>query len=364
MAIDEFWIPLLGAPPGQGTPARWRMLRKAGRPFLLLPLAVGPALVALNLYPAQTARARLARAAVGWLLRTRIPVGTHRVSLAVSAADVFVAFLAAQAGLGANGIPRCGILAGNPAHASRRFVLLLFDSIGRPRAVVKAGLTPEARALVRREAAFLGRFGGKVPGLPALQAIFQGDRAEALALEFLKGESPPPTRLKSLPNLLWPWVDTKRRLVLGEAPDWRRLAQAAAHTPGWPEIATAVAGHGVHPALAHGDLTPWNLRISPQGVWTAIDWERGEPDGIPGWDWFHYVVQVGILVERLPTPALADRAKALLAAPAFRLYAEHAGIAGIERELFLAYLIYSIEVLKPAAGLAETRELLAALSEQ
>ena len=93
-----------------------------------------------------------------------------------------------------------------------------------------------------------------------------------------------------------------------------------------------------------------------------LDWERGELAGIPGWDWFHYVIQSAILVGRLPTSALMQRVEGLLGSEAFQRYAERAGIRGCERELVLAYLLHVAEVIKPSEGLAPTRELLHALA--
>ena len=121
-------------------------------------------------------------------------------------------------------------------------------------------------------------------------------------------------------------------------------------------------GRTVHPAIYHGDLAPWNIKVSPAGAWTVLDWERGEPTGIPGWDWFHYVIQSGILVGRLSTPVLAQRVESLLRSDAFKQYAARAGILGCERDLVLAYLLHVVEVLKPSEGLAASRELLHALS--
>jgi len=339
-----------------------RMLQKQGRPFLGLPMASGPALTTLSLYPAQTPRARAAKRLLSWLLRWGAPMGLTRVVVEISPADPFVKFLASLAGLVEDGVPTCGILAGNPGNEGRRFVVVLFDPTARPISVVKAGLTSPARTLVEKEAAFLESLAGKIPGIPQLRATFNGGRAQALALDFFKGESPRPSHQRSLPTLLWPWVDAKRAMPLSEAPDWRRLEQAAAQDPRWPALAEATRGRTVHPAIGHGDLAPWNIRISPQGNWTVLDWERGERNGIPGWDWFHYILQIAILVDRLPTPDLVTRGETLLNSNSFKRYAEHAGILGLERELMLGYLLHAAEVIKPSEGLSQTRELLAALA--
>ena len=75
----------------------------------------------------------------------------------------------------------------------------------------------------------------------------------------------------------------------------------------------------------------------PAGAWTVLDWERGELTGIPGWDWFHYVIQSGILVGRLATSGLGSAPGVLLRSEAFQQYAARGGIIGCERELALAY---------------------------
>ena len=357
----DFWSPLL-ASPGGGVPVALRLLSKGGRPFLALPAAARPALAVLTLYPAQSARARAAKRILGWLIRCGVSAGTMPARVMVDPGDPFIACLASVAGLNPGAVPACGILAGNPGSAGRRFVVLLFDRAGRPAAVVKAGLTSEARALIRTEASFLDQIVGRLAGIPVTRTRFEGERATALALDFFPGGPTLPDHEASLPALLRPWVDRKRTLPIESAPEWRRLAAVAATDRLWPGLAAAVRGRAVHPAVTHGDLTPWNIRVSPGGVWTVLDWERGVLDGIPAWDWFHYLVQVAILVERRNLAGLVDRAEELLAAPAFRQYAAEAGITGCERELFLAYLLHSVEVIRPTEGRAITRELLNAMA--
>lgn len=94
----------------------------------------------------------------------------------------------------------------------------------------------------------------------------------------------------------------------------------------------------------------------------VLDWERGELAGIPGWDWFHYVIQPAILVDRSPTTDLVQRIERVLSSEPFKAYSARAGIMGCERELVLAYLLHAVEVIKPSEGLAATRDLLHALA--
>ena len=149
---------------------------------------------------------------------------------------------------------------------------------------------------------------------------------------------------------------------MSDTPDWVRLERACSGDRLFRAIAGSLSGKVFQAALQHGDLAPWNIKVSPAGTWTVLDWERGEPAGIPGWDWFHYVIQSAILVARLPTPVLVQRVEGLLGSAAFQHYAERAGIRGCERELLLAYLLNMAEVIKPSEGLTQTRELLRALA--
>ena len=361
---QHFWEDLFAPPEaqGQGTRVEMRLLKKGGRPFLLLPVQPRPAAATMDLYPAQTGRARAARTVLRCLLRASLPVGTERVSCAISPADPFVRFLSSLAGAPVPALPALGILAGNPASDGQRFLLLIFDASQRPVAVVKAGLSQRARALVEQEEHFLAAVPEKTTAVPRLRAKFESPRLRALALDFFPGESPRPRHETALPALLASWVDPDRTFVLSDAPDWKRLEHAASASAQFSAVASQLRGRTVHPAIHHGDFAPWNIKVSPAGAWTVLDWERGELAGIPGWDWFHYVIQTGILVGCLPAPVLVQRVESLLCSEALQRYAERAGILGCERELVLAYLLHVVEVIKPSEGLAPTRELLNALS--
>jgi hypothetical protein len=358
------WDDLFAVPAGeeQAVRIKMRVVRKAGRPFLLLPRQSRSAAATMDLYPAQTGRARMARALLRCLLRASLPLGTKTVSLALARGDPFVKFLASLAGEPGEGLPVLGILAGNPATEGQRFLLLVFDASQRPVAVVKAGLSPRARALVDQEERFLTTVPENRFAIPRLRARFESSRLRALALDFVPGDSPRPRNETALAPLLTAWVDVTRTVVLSDIPAWRRLQEAAPVSGLFSAITTQLRGCKVHPAMHHGDFAPWNIKVSPAGDWTVLDWERGEQTGIPGWDWFHYVIQSGILVGHLPTAVLIQRVECLVSSDAFRQYATRGGIVGYERDLVLAYLLHLVEVIKPAEGLAPNRELLEALA--
>ena len=358
--VQNFWEYLFAAPEGQGqvVQIKMRLLKKAGQPFLLLPSQARPAAATMALYPAQTGRARIARALLHCLLRASLPLGTETISLAISPGDAFVKFLASLACDSGKGLPVLGIFAGNPASDGQRFLLLVFDANQRPVAVVKAGLTSRARALVEQEERFLTAVPEKTVAVPRLRARFESPRLRALALDFVAGDSPRLRDEVALAPLLAAWVDTKRTVVLSDTPDWMRLQEATPASSLFSVVARSLHDRKFHPAMHHGDFTPWNIKVSPTGVWAVLDWERGELTGIPGWDWFHYVIQSGILVGHLPTADLAQRVESLINSDALRQYATRGGILGCERQLVLAYLLHVVQVIKPFEGIAATRELL------
>jgi len=361
---QNFWEELFTAPaePGKAVRVEMRLLRRRGRPFLLLPGQPRPASVTMDLYPAQTSRARAARTLLRWLLRASLPLGTEKVSLAVSLADPFVKFLSSLAGGPTEGLPTLGILAGNPMSEGKRLLLLVFDARQQPVAVVKAGLSEQARGLIEREESLLKAVPAGTMAVPRLRAAFQSSRLRALALDFFAGDSPRPQHEEALHPLLESWVDPNRKIVVSDTPDWARLEKACSGNNLFPAVAGQLDRRTLQSAIHHGDFTPWNIKVSPAGEWTVLDWERGELTGIPGWDWFHYVIQGAILVGHLPTSALVQRVESLLNSAAFRQYAACGGIVGCERELVLAYLLHVVEVIKPSEGLAPTRDLLQAFS--
>jgi len=363
-ASPNSWQELFTAPERHEQAVRldMRLLRKAGRPFLLFPRLPRVAAATLDLYPAQTPRARAARSVLRCLLRASLPLGTERTFLSLSSADPFVKFLSSFAGEPTQSVPTFGILAGNPMAEGQRFLVLVFDATLNPVAAIKAGLSQRAKILIAREAAFLTAVPSNTRAVPRLRAQFESPRLRALALDFFPGDPPRPQHESGLPALLGSWVDPNHNLLLAQAPGWARLEQAAPAGNLFAALAGQLRGRTVHPAIHHGDFAPWNVKVSPAGAWTVLDWERGELAGIPAWDWFHYVIQFGILVGRLPIPALAQRVETLLTSDAFRQYASRADILGCERQLLLAYLLHAIEVIQPSEGLAATVELLKALS--
>lgn len=330
-----------------------RVVRRGGQPFLWLPLAGPLAARALALYPAQSAKARLARKLLELALRLGISPLREREELNVAANEPFAKFLAECAGL--SELPPLAILAGNPHAPGRRFVVLVFNVRGQSAAVIKTGRTEAARQLVMREADLLAAVPAGTPGVPRLKAAFQAHGVQAFALNFIAGNSPQLDDTQPLAGLFTAWLVKHRRVSLCDLESWRLLRAASASAP-LPAALDRAGDLNLHPTLAHGDFAPWNIKVA-DGQWTVLDWERGQQEGIPGWDWVHFVVQSAILVRHEHTAALLARLERTLASPEFSNYARHAGFGGHERLLALAYLAFAARVTRQTEGLAEIKSL-------
>ena len=342
---------------GDGEAGReMRVVRKRGEVLLLLPTSA--AADCLDLYPAQTVKARIARA----LLRAaiRLPV-LARVRLPFSEATPFAAFLR---GFARDHFPSFGVLLGNPRVAGRRWIFLCLHRDGRPALVVKAGVSEAARALIAAEGDFLASLPAEFPGRPTLVGQLRDAHVHALAFRYAPGTSPRADRSEGkLAALLGGWLAPGRKVSLADVPAWRRLADALAGDPIFNRIADALAGCEVAATVMHGDLAPWNIR-EHRGEWTVLDWERGAALGVPLWDWFHFLLQPAVLVERRTPQALLYTVDAMLGSAALQDYAASAGVAGRERPLLLAYLLHCTAVLQNAEGSQTLTALTTLLTEQ
>jgi len=350
------WHSLFSGKPGAPFIAL-RTLKKDGGDFLVLPLEARLAVRSLSLYPAQTSLARIARKIFSLALLCKLPLPLEMTRVRIKPDAPFEGFLTRLTG-SAN-FPAIAILCGNVRTAGRRFVLLVFDEAGNPAVVVKAGLGTDAEELIEREIAFLNTAPAGIPAIPKVRNALESDGIRCLALDFVDGVSPPDSW--PLGEVLTAWLHKGAAIPIESFPVWRKLALNCASQPVFNWTADRLAGRLIRPAIQHGDFAPWNIKLSRDGSCTVLDWERGEVRGLPAWDWFHYVIQTGILVGRLSMDQLICRVDAMLSSSSFKEYARHAEIEGCTEELLLAYLLYCVGILKPADSFESTRALLEAL---
>lgn len=358
---DNVWLELFPEPP-LGNPRHgyvMRELRKHGNPLLLLPAGRRAAAAGMGLYPAQTGFARLAKKLMAFSLASGFTSFARNVNLNFDIADPFQRFVGKL--VGSDGIPPIAVLAGNPAAEGRRYMVLVCDDQDRPKVVVKTGLSSAAHALIEHERSLLRQVETlNAQGIPKNRAQHSDDRVRCFATDYVTGESPAPDDAGPLPSILTSWIHPTERISLRENPDWFRLQGSAADHPSVVSAARNISSLAVAATLQHGDFAPWNIKVRRNGDWVILDWERGCARGLPGWDWFHYLVQSSILVLRLPTASILSRIESLLASAEFRTYTARVGLSGHERAWLQLYLLYVIRVLRPSEGLAQNSELLEA----
>ena len=342
MNADE-WEALFGS---GGTQRRFHILRKHGKPFLILPRAPRLAARTLELYPAQTHLARLARATLRVALRCGLPSPHGAADLSWNPEAPLQKWIHAQFGAHTE----IGILLGNPNAAGRRWILLIFDAAQNPIAVVKAGVSPRARELIFAEAQCISNLPATFRGKPTLLSQMEGDVA-ALALAYVPGTTPSPDASPAqLGSILTSWVRPAETVAFSEIPAWQRVINST----GLPD---RLANVKVAATTMHGDFVPWNIR-EHDGQWTVLDWERGEALGVPGWDWLHFLIQSEVLVRKSSGEQAFSKVQALFQTVEWGHYARLCGIESLTAPLLVAYVIYSLEVLRQTEGTATMRSLL------
>ncbi len=144
-------------PDGGGSPLRlaWSVVRRRGKPLLLLPQNFHSATVALQLYAAQRPAAKAIRKLLPWYAGTPLRALGQQLIIHSNTAMPWTTFLRRQWGGAASRLPTPAILVGNQAADAQRFILLVLDETKSPVAVVKAGLRPPARHIIEREAEVL-----------------------------------------------------------------------------------------------------------------------------------------------------------------------------------------------------------------
>jgi hypothetical protein len=348
-------------PPRQPVHFDWWLIRRKGRPFLLLPATMTDAWVGLELYSAQRRRAKIWRAFLPLLFKTPAASLFDRVHFEADAGSEIMQFLARQSGLTATPIQAVAIKFGGAVQRSR-LVLLLCDETHRPVSVVKVGLDSSGREVTDREADLLEKLPFGMLGCIRITGRLNTPVLSAFATAYFPGDSPGDDA--GMERLFHAWLNPGPSVPLASLETWRELAAMVAEAdPGaWQVLSVALAGKTVRTTLYHGDFAPWNIRaINVQNL-QVFDWERGRLQGIPGWDWFHFIVQTAILAKRLSVERVAAEVEQLLHSERFKKYAAEAGISDSAEPLLLAYLLHQKWVIKPHEGGKTTAELFELLS--
>lgn len=338
-------------PCGRKVKFRWRLISREGRPLLLLPENGADSQTSLKLYSAHRRRAKVWKALMPAVLssptRTLFPL----IDFEADAAGEFLRFLAERAGVAPEHLTAPGVKFGGLGDQKSRLALLVCDQTNRPAKVVKVGFNGAGRTATEYEVSMMKRLPADVIGCVRLDAQISSKNWAAFATAFFPGTSPENDAGMEL--LFNSWLNpAEMALPLEEFESWRELEQKippAFHVR-LKLIAGATQGKKFRSTLYHGDFAPWNLRAINALNLQAYDWEFARPQGIPGWDWFHFIVQTSILVKRHSPERVAAELEALIQSPRFQDYARRAGMEDCIMPLLLGFLLHHQFVVCPLHG--------------
>jgi hypothetical protein len=340
----------------------WRLIRRRGRPFMLLSSRPALARSGLNLYSAQRRRARVWRRILPMLFKTPIGGLFERIHFQADGSAEFIQFMGQQAGIPVDQVYPAAVKLSETG-ARSRLVVLLCDESGRPARVIKVGLNHAGRAATDQEADFLAQLPPGKLGCTRMTGRLSAPNFSAFSTDYFPGTSPHDDA--GLEHLFHDWLNKDATVPLESLTLWCELSATvpATQLEMWRQINFALAGKNIHTTLYHGDFAPWNVRVINSRNLQAFDWERGSRQGIPGWDWFHFTVQTSILARRLSIERAAAEVEDLICSPRFKKYAGAAGIDDIVEPLVLAYLLHHVWVIKPSEGGQRTAALFDLLHE-
>lgn len=295
------------------------MLRRDGRPLLLLPPTPAAAALTLGLYLPQTAKARVAVSALRLANRLGL-LGRVLPSAPPPTDDATPSDHAkpfSQADLDAG---RIGVLLCNPSHGGGRFIAV---RAGDAPSIVKGAARPQAAAL-EQERAILGRLaaqgltgvppvlseGGDAASywfeMPYFDSVDVGSVSDARAISLLESwmgsETVNPLEVEPLRSIVT--AQGAQALELGKL---ERLSTLR-----------------IRSAAIHGDFAPWNLRKGAEGL-VAIDWEWGRRDGLAGLDLGYGLLQEALLVKKLSLEAALQFAGRIAQTPPASAYLAESG---------------------------------------
>jgi hypothetical protein len=326
-----------------------KLLRKGGQPFLLLPLKPTLRAAGMALYAPQSKAARSMKWGFGFAARLGVSIGLENVTISLRTDDPFVRFLRQVADMDQ---PQFAMLAGNPNAPGQRCLFLLFDAKDKPAVVVKTGAGSDGKRLITQEIDFLKNAPQGLPGLPKLRSIFENERLSAFAMDFYDGVSPRYDDQSSVHKLLSAWAEPSRVTRISELPVWQLLLSEAGSR--LSPAARELGGKTVSSVTMHGDFAPWNIRVK-EGHWTVLDWERGDTNGLPLWDWLHFLIQPTVLVAHATPEQVLVRLNELIKSPRLIEYVEKTKARGLEIPLISAYLDNCIYVIRQTEGLETIR---------
>lgn len=337
---EGFSWPFCFAGQGNAKPHAFRVLSRTGHKFFCIPDNRHEGTAILDAYQPQRSIPKLFMRLLRRTTRWGGLLLLQKTAVSLDESSPFAEFLREASGMDV--LPRFAVLQGNPHAKGSRVVFFVMGHKTLPVCAVKAGWTDEARFLVKREASLLSQIGGRNDSIPRCTATFEHGRLSAFSMSYANGSSPKDHDMRGVAATLGSWIQDGKSISLENIPTWERCLEGLDATILYQLL--SLSSHKVTPVIFHGDFAPWNIRSSEDSKWCVIDWERGEHVGVPGWDWFHYVIQSSTLIRRDNPSKVIRRVNEVIASSEFEGYAIRTNIRGHEYAILCSYLAYALNL--------------------
>lgn len=323
---------------GQGDTISIQSLRcfmRRGDLLMALPFGRRPALKTLSIYQPQSLVAkfytRIIKALI-WLGMAGVALRPVKLEIKESSP---LAEIVRQGEL--------GFLLGNP-HGRARRIVCLHKGNDDQWLVTKIGMKGAGRQTVEDEAENLRNLPDHLDGPPQVSSALNVEDYASYTVELIEGKSPGLADSSLVLGCLVSW-QTDELVHLGQLPLWQKLSACVedASDKAWLDKITRLQ---VYPSVVHGDFAPWNIKIDRSGHVHVLDWEFCLHGGAAGWDWAHYLIQVGLLVEKCGSAEVLKKITKWAQSQEGREYLEMTGW-GDEIDAWIgSYLLYTHYLLK------------------
>lgn len=293
-----------------------RVLIGDGRGYLIPRISRRAAAAATDLYNAQRAGPRVAKACLKAALRVGIAqmllptvsLTRSQDSLSHGGPGDILGYLK---GIWGQSDLTFAISLGTPG-VHRKPVIQVLTRNGEVLGYAKVGWNDLTNALVQNEVEILSKLGERETGLRVPEVLHSGEWQERFVC-VLSGHNSAADQAPSKMGLEYLQVLEElaslhtRWRSLEESPHWHGLADRVACVRSsyyrhllarGMDYVRRVLGQRLLPFhLRHGDLAPWNAQ-RVDGRLFLFDWEYADWEAIPGYDLFHFMFQTLWLLER------------------------------------------------------------------
>lgn len=250
-----------------------------------------------------------------------------------------------------------GILLGSAEHLVPRAIASYHGCSGWE--VAKLGRGPEVRATFQREAEILSEIASRGMSAPRCLGLHEQGDMTLLRMPYLQGRSVAKGDSDSALDLLHGWLGCAPPKAICEFREWHAIRSAMEASKAGLKALETFSGHWIQPVISHGDFARWNLLLLDDGSLTALDWEWGIIDGMPGVDLVHYFAQDFRLVQGMNSKDVIRAVENELIKPRAREYLGKTGWGDCLIEPILASVAY-----KQGARHQKNPELLAACIDE